>query len=66
MDVLLMILGFNKSVFYPNLHYYIVGDESLIFMTYLGRHVVGYKKDLTYDFNIKDLGMRHYFLGQEV
>jgi hypothetical protein len=35
-------------------------------MTYSGSSVVGYKKALTSDFETKDLGMMHYFLGQEV
>jgi hypothetical protein len=35
MDGFLMSLGFNKSVVDPNLYYYIVGDESLILVTYL-------------------------------
>ena len=35
MDRFLMILGFNKSIVDPNLYYYSVGNESLIFMTYL-------------------------------
>jgi hypothetical protein len=61
-----MSLGFNKGVVDPNLYYYIVGDESLILMTYSGSRVIGYKQDLTYDFKIKDLGIRYYFLGQEV
>jgi hypothetical protein len=65
MDRLLMGLGFNKGVADPNLYYYMV-DESLILMTYSGSLVVGYKKVLTYDFEIKDLGMMHYLLGQEV
>jgi hypothetical protein len=66
MDGFLMSLGFNKSVVDPNLYYYIVGDESLILMTYSGSRVVGYKQALTSDFEMKDLGMMHYFLGQEV
>ena len=52
MDGFLMSLGFNKSVYDPNLYYYIVGDDSLIFMT-------------SY-FKMMDLGMMNYFLGQEV
>jgi hypothetical protein len=66
MDGFLMILGFRKSFVDPNLYYYIVGDESLILVTYSGSLVVGYKQSLTYDFKIKDLGMMYYFLGQEV
>ena len=30
MDGILMSLGFSKSVYDPNLYYYIVGDKSLI------------------------------------
>jgi hypothetical protein len=59
-------LGFNKSVVDPNLYYYIVGDKSLILMTYSRSHVVGYKQASTSDFKMKDLGMMHYFLGKEV
>jgi hypothetical protein len=66
MDGFLMSLGFSKSVVDPNLYYYIVGDESLILVTYSGSLVVGYKQALTSDFEMKDLGMMHYFLGQEV
>jgi hypothetical protein len=65
-DGFLMSLGFSKSVVDPNLYYYIVGDESLILMIYLGSRVVGYKQALTSDFEMKHLGMMHYFLGQEV
>ena len=61
-----MSLGFSKSVANPNLYYYIVGDESPILMTYSRSRVVGYKQASTSDFEMKDLGMMHYFLGQEV
>jgi hypothetical protein len=55
MDGFLMSLGFSKGVANPNLYYYIVGDESLILMTYSGSSVVRYKQTLTSDFEIKDL-----------
>jgi hypothetical protein len=42
-DGFLMSLVFNKSVVDPNLYYYIVGDESLILVTYSESLVVGYK-----------------------
>jgi hypothetical protein len=61
-DGFVMSLGSNKSI--TDLYYYIVGDESLIF--YSGSRVVGYKQASTYDFEMKNLGMTHYFLGQEV
>jgi hypothetical protein len=61
-----MSLGFSKSVSDPNLYYYIVDDEILILMTYSGSHVVGYKQALNSDLEMKDLGMMHYVLGQEV
>jgi hypothetical protein len=66
MDGFLMILGFNKSVSYPNLYYYIVGDERMILVTFSRSLVVGYKQALTSDFQMKNLSMMHYLLGQEV
>jgi hypothetical protein len=65
-DGFLMSFGFSNSVVDPNLYYYIVGDESLILMTYSESHLVAYKQASTSDFKMKDLGMMHYFLGQEV
>jgi hypothetical protein len=38
-----MSLGFGKSVAYPNLYYYNVGDETLILMTYSESLAIGYK-----------------------
>jgi hypothetical protein len=64
MDGFLMSLGFNKSVADPDLYYYIVSDESLILVTYSGSLVVGYTQALISNFEMKDLCMMHYFLGQ--
>jgi hypothetical protein len=61
-----MSLDFSKSVANPNLYHYSIGDESLIPMTYSEGLVVGYKKSLTFEFEMKNLSIMHYFLGQEV
>jgi hypothetical protein len=69
-----MNLGFSKSVDDPNLYYNIVGDECLILVLYVDdlfltdseRLIVECKRVLDYEFEMKDLGMMHYFLGLEV
>jgi hypothetical protein len=74
MDGFLMSLGFNKSVVDPNLYYHIDGNECLIlvlyvddlFLTVLERFIVECKRALTVIFDMKDLGLMHYFLGLEV
>jgi hypothetical protein len=73
-DGYLMSLGFNKSVVDPNLYYNIVGDECLIlvlfvddlFLTGSESLIVECKRVLAYEFEMKDLGIFHYFLGLEV
>ena len=70
----LMSLGFNKSVVDPNLYYNIVCDECLIlvlhvddlFLTGSESLIVDCKRILASEFEMKDLGMMHYFLGLEV
>jgi hypothetical protein len=57
-------MSFNKSIADPNL--YSVGDENLILMTYSESVVVGYKQYLTFEIEMKNLSMIHYFHGQEV
>jgi hypothetical protein len=72
-DGFLMSLGFNKSVADPNLYYHIVGDECPILVLYVDdlfltgseRLIVECKRALTSEFEMKDLGMMHYFLGLE-
>jgi hypothetical protein len=65
-DRFLMSLDFNKSVVDPNLYHCSVRDESLILMTYSEILLVRYKQSLTSKFEMKNLSMMHYFLGQEV
>jgi hypothetical protein len=74
MDGLLMSLGFSKSFVDPKLYYHIVRDKCLILVLYVDdlfitgseRLIVEYKKALTFEFEMKDLGMMHYLLGLEV
>jgi hypothetical protein len=71
MDGFLMSLGFSKSVVDPNLYYHYVGNECLILVMYVDdlfltgseRLIVDCKKALNFEFEMKDLGMMHYFLG---
>jgi hypothetical protein len=70
-DGYLMSLGFSKSVVDPNLYYNIVGDECLILVLYVDdlfltgseSLIVECKCALASEFEMKDLGMMHYFLG---
>jgi hypothetical protein len=74
MDGFLMSLGFSKSVDDPNLYYHIDGNECLILVLYVDdlfligseRLIVECKQALTAKFEMKDLGLMHYFLGLEV
>jgi hypothetical protein len=74
MDEFLMSLCFSKSVADPNLYYRIFGNECLILVIYVDdlflisseRLIVECKQELTAKFEMKDLGMMHYFLGLEV
>jgi hypothetical protein len=74
MDGFLMSLGFNKSTADPKLYYHIDGNECLILVLYVDdlflagseRLIVECKQALTAKFEMKDLGLMHYFLGLEV
>jgi hypothetical protein len=74
MDGFLMSLGFKKSVVDPNLYYHIDGNECLslvlyvddIFLTGSERLIVECKQALNTKFEMKELGLVHYFLGLEV
>lgn len=58
----------------PNLYYLVVENEPLIlvlyvddlFMTGSSRLIEDCKKNLAIEFDMKDLGRMHYFLGLEV
>ena len=66
-----MSLGFTKSDVDPNLYYKVVNDEPLILVLYVDdlfltgnkKLIVWCKKKLTFEFEMKDLGLMHYFLG---
>jgi hypothetical protein len=67
-------LGFNKIVFDPSLYYNIANGESLILVLYIDdlfltdaeSLIFKCKYALATKFEMKDLGMMHYFLGLEV
>ena len=69
-----MSLGFIKSDIDPNLYYKVVNDEPLIlvpciddlFLTGNEKLIVWCKKKLASEYERKDLGLMHYFLGLEV
>ena len=72
-DEFLAILGFTKSDADPNLYYKVVDDEPLIFVLYVDdlfligneKLILWFKKKLSSEFKMKDLGLIHYFLGLE-
>eukprot|EP00253_Pinus_taeda_P018696 PITA_18696 len=67
-------LGFIKSDADPNLYYVLVEGEPLILVLYVDdllltgslRLIEDCKKNLEIEFDMKDLGLMHYFLGLEV
>eukprot|EP00253_Pinus_taeda_P031760 PITA_31760 len=67
-------MGFTKSDADANLYYIVVGDDPLILVLYVDdlfitraeRLISGCKEDLTMEFEMKDIGLMHYFLGLEV
>ena len=66
-----MSLGFAKSDVYPNLYYKVVDGDPLILVSYVDylfltgaeRLLVECKRDLASEFEMKDLGLMHHFLG---
>jgi hypothetical protein len=70
----MMSLVFNKIVVDPNLYYKTINGESLILVLYVDALfltgtkslIVECKYALSSEFEMKDFGMMHYFLGLEV
>ena len=73
-DGFLMSLGFTKSKVDSYLYYKVGGDGIMILLLYVDdlffigedRPINECKKKLAAEFEMKDLGMMHYFLGLEV
>ena len=67
-------LGFTKSRVNPNLYFKIMDDEHAIlllyaddfFLTWNEKQIEYLKKNLAQKFEMKYLGLMHYFLGLEV
>eukprot|EP00253_Pinus_taeda_P032031 PITA_32031 len=67
-------LGFTKSEADANLYHIVVKGKLLIIVLYVddliltgdGQLIVSCKEDLTKEFEMKDIGLMHYFLGMEV
>jgi hypothetical protein len=73
-DSFMMRLGFSKSKVDPNLYLKIVDDGPIILLLYVDElcligeenRITDCKKKLVVEFEMKDLGLMHYFLGLEV
>ena len=73
-DSFLASLGFTKSKANPNLYFKVMDDESFILLLYVDdlfligneKQIVACKKKLAEEFEMKYLGLMHYFLGLEI
>jgi hypothetical protein len=73
-DNFLMSLGFTKSKADSNLYFKVMNDELVILLLYVDdlfltreeKLIIQCKKRLASEFEMKDLGLMHYFLGLEV
>ena len=69
-----MKLGYSKNKSNPNLYFKIDKDDMLMLVLYVDDmlitgedHLISKcKQELTVEFDMKDLGILHYFLGLEV
>lgn len=73
-DSFLMSLGFTKGNADSNLYYKVVDGDQVILLLYMDdmfltgkeKLILDSKRKLDAEFEMKDLGMMHYFLGLEV
>ena len=73
-DSFLTSLGFTKSKADSNLYFKIMDNEPVILLLYVDdlfltgeeKLIAEYKQRLAAEFEMKDLGLMHYFLGLEV
>ena len=74
MDRFLMSLGFTKSKAYSNLYFKVEYGRPMILMLYVDdlfltgneELIIDARRILATEFEMKDIGMMHYFLGMEV
>ena len=67
-------MGFTKSKVDSNLYFKVMNDEPVILLLYVDdlfsngeeKLIIDCKKKLAAKFEMKDLGLMHYFLGLEV
>lgn len=73
-DKYLLSLGFCKNDADSNIYFKVANDEMLILVLYVddlfltgkNEFIIRCKKELASEFEMKDLGLMHYFLGLEV
>jgi hypothetical protein len=73
-DSFLQSFGFTKSIADPNLYINIVHNHPIILVLYVDdlflagekNLIAQTKRELSTEFEMKDLGLMHYFLGLEV
>jgi hypothetical protein len=73
-DNYLIRLGFSRSHADPNLYYKVVNNAPVILLLYVknlllaGEEslIIHFKKELAFEFDMKYLGLMHYYLGLEV
>jgi hypothetical protein len=73
-DSFLTSLGFTKSKVDSNLYFKVMNDELVVLLLYVDdlfltreeKLITDCKRKLVVEFEMKDLGPMHYFLGLEV